>query len=49
MNALEKPFISLLWIGTIIVGIGFGVATWRRFGETKQSPETKKTKKKVLA
>ena len=32
VQAYEKPFISLLWLGVIIVGIGFGVSTVRRYG-----------------
>jgi len=31
MKAIEKPFINILWVGTFILMIGFGVATTRRF------------------
>lgn len=31
MKAIEKPFISLLWIGTILLGIGTMIAARRRF------------------
>ncbi|MGB0525563.1 MAG: cytochrome c biogenesis protein CcsA [Flammeovirgaceae bacterium] len=39
LNALEKPFINLLWIGTIVMGVGFGIATARRFREQKKSSD----------
>lgn len=32
LNAAEKPFISLLWIGLIIMSIGIGIATKKRLG-----------------
>ncbi len=31
LKAVEKPFINVLWIGTILMGIGFGMAVWRRW------------------
>ena len=33
MKALEKPLINLLWIGTLIVVLGFLIATVRRYRE----------------
>ncbi|UCS94258.1 cytochrome c biogenesis protein CcsA [Echinicola marina] len=33
MKALVKPHINVLWIGTIIMLIGFGVAIYRRYDE----------------
>ena len=33
LKALEKPFINLLWLGTFILVIGFGVAINRRYSE----------------
>ncbi len=33
MKALEKPLINLLWIGTLIVVLGFLIATIRRYRE----------------
>ncbi len=30
VNALEKPLINLLWIGTILMGVGFGISVYRR-------------------
>jgi len=35
LKAIEKPYINLLWIGTILVSIGFGVASYRRFQDIK--------------
>jgi cytochrome c-type biogenesis protein CcmF len=31
VNALEKPYIGLLWLGTILMGVGMGVALVRRW------------------
>lgn len=36
LSALEKPFINLLWIGTIVMGIGMGIAARRRFLEHRK-------------
>lgn len=33
LQAIEKPHINILWIGTIIMIIGFGIATRRRYVE----------------
>ncbi len=33
LEAVEKPFINILWSGTFLLLIGFGIATYRRFGE----------------
>ncbi|MFN8356998.1 MAG: cytochrome c biogenesis protein CcsA [Spirosomataceae bacterium] len=33
IKAIEKPFINLLWIGTVVMLIGMSIAMWRRFGE----------------
>lgn len=33
MEAVEKPGINLLWLGTFILVIGFGIAINRRYGE----------------
>ena len=35
LKAIEKPYINLLWIGTIILMIGFTLATIRRVKELK--------------
>jgi cytochrome c-type biogenesis protein CcmF len=37
IKALEKPFINVLWLGTGILMIGFGMATVRRFREFASS------------
>jgi len=36
MKAIVKPYINVLWIGTIIMLIGFSVAIFRRFDEFKK-------------
>ena len=36
VQAYEKPFISLLWIGTGLLGIGFAVSFRRRLGEARR-------------
>ncbi|GAB4406545.1 MAG: cytochrome c biogenesis protein CcsA [Microscillaceae bacterium] len=33
MKALEKPFINVLWMGTLVVMLGFGIAIYRRYTE----------------
>jgi cytochrome c-type biogenesis protein CcmF len=33
LKALEKPFINVLWIGTLVLMTGFGVSLFRRSGE----------------
>jgi cytochrome c-type biogenesis protein CcmF len=39
IKALEKPFINLLWIGTLVLLLGFGVAMTRRVREFKKMRE----------
>jgi len=36
LKALEKPFINVLWLGTILLVIGFSVAVYRRYDEFKK-------------
>jgi cytochrome c-type biogenesis protein CcmF len=36
LKALEKPMINLLWIGTLVMMGGFGIAVYRRFGEFRK-------------
>jgi cytochrome c-type biogenesis protein CcmF len=36
IKALEKPFINILWLGTGVLMIGFGIATVRRFKDFKE-------------
>ena len=33
LKALEKPFINLLWIGTLVLTLGFSMAIFRRYSE----------------
>lgn len=33
LRALEKPYINILWIGTVVVMVGFSIAMVRRFRE----------------
>lgn len=33
MKAIEKPMINLLWIGTLVLMFGFGMAIYRRYSE----------------
>ncbi len=33
MKAMVKPHINILWIGTVLIMIGFGVAIYRRYDE----------------
>ncbi|XOV92309.1 MAG: cytochrome c biogenesis protein CcsA [Bacteroidota bacterium] len=33
LEAVEKPFINILWLGTLIFTIGFGIAIYRRYTE----------------
>lgn len=35
IKALEKPFVNVLWIGTLVLMAGFGIAMVRRFREFK--------------
>jgi cytochrome c-type biogenesis protein CcmF len=39
LKALEKPFINVLWIGTMILMTGFTVAIIRRFREFNKMKE----------
>jgi cytochrome c-type biogenesis protein CcmF len=33
IKAMEKPFVNVLWIGTLVLMAGFGIALTRRFRE----------------
>jgi cytochrome c-type biogenesis protein CcmF len=35
LKAMEKPAINVLWIGTLVLMLGFGIAVYRRYGEFK--------------
>ncbi len=47
LNAMEKPFINLLWIGTLVMAIGFGIAVNRRYRDYQE--RDKKPSKKSAA
>ncbi len=36
VQAYEKPFLSVLWLGTIVLGLGFAVSFGRRLGESRR-------------
>ena len=36
VQAYEKPLLSLLWLGTIVLGVGFAVSFGRRLGESRR-------------
>ena len=50
LKAIEKPLINVLWIGTIVMLFGFGMAIYRRYGDIEKSGDRKEnsvsTKKK---
>ena len=46
MKALEKPYISLLWLGVIVMTLGILVAMWRRYAEAKKATVSKKSNSK---
>ncbi|HEX8298468.1 MAG TPA: cytochrome c biogenesis protein CcsA [Rubricoccaceae bacterium] len=37
VQAYEKPFLSMLWLGTIVLGLGFAVSFGRRLSESRQA------------
>jgi cytochrome c-type biogenesis protein CcmF len=39
IKALEKPFINVLWIGTLVLMVGFGIAMTRRIREFRKMKE----------
>jgi cytochrome c-type biogenesis protein CcmF len=39
IKAMEKPYINILWIGTLVLMIGFGIAMVRRFREFSKMKE----------
>ncbi|ARS37287.1 cytochrome c biogenesis protein CcsA [Pontibacter actiniarum] len=51
LKAMEKPFVNVLWIGTIVMSIGFVMAIIRRNDEGKKKPKAAapKEKRKVQA
>ena len=56
LKAIEKPLINVLWIGTILLMFGFGVATYRRYqdykkpaGKTASQPRPQKPRNKAVS
>ena len=39
LKAMEKPYINVLWIGTLVLMLGFGIAINRRYVEFKKMRE----------
>jgi cytochrome c-type biogenesis protein CcmF len=39
LKAIEKPLINILWVGTLLLMFGFGIATHRRYQEFKKQRE----------
>jgi len=48
IKAIEKPFINLLWIGTLMVCFGLLIAFRRRLSEQKDKSNKQKTQQKDL-
>ncbi|MBT9393542.1 cytochrome c biogenesis protein CcsA [Hymenobacter sp. NST-14] len=40
LKAVEKPFINLLWSGTLLMAVGFGMALYKRRRETEATAVT---------
>ncbi|MFD2512982.1 cytochrome c biogenesis protein CcsA [Pontibacter locisalis] len=45
LKAMEKPFVNILWIGTIVMSIGFVMAIVRRNQDGSKKPVSDKSKK----
>ena len=41
IQAIQKPWINLLWLGTFVLTFGFGMAMWRRIKENRAGKTTK--------
>ena len=39
LKAMEKPFINLLWSGTLLMALGFGLSLWQRGGKGARATE----------
>lgn len=37
INAMRKPWINLLWLGTLLMTLGFGIAAYRRYSDRKSA------------
>ncbi len=42
LKAIEKPLINVLWIGTLLMLTGFGIAIYRRYGDVTKPVAKKK-------
>ncbi|GAA4827166.1 cytochrome c biogenesis protein CcsA [Algivirga pacifica] len=49
LKAIEKPYIGFLWIGTIVMCIGFGIVTVRRYKEFNQQEEKTAKQKETIS
>jgi cytochrome c-type biogenesis protein CcmF len=48
LKAMEKPFINLLWSGTLLMGLGFGMAVYQRGRKPRPAaPAAKATRKQA--
>ena len=45
VKAIEMPFINVLWIGTLIMSLGFCIAIYRRFSDLKQDSKKPASRK----
>jgi cytochrome c-type biogenesis protein CcmF len=36
MKAIEMPMINVLWLGTLVLMVGFSMATYRRYKEFRR-------------
>jgi len=39
LKAMEKPHINILWTGTVLLTVGFGIAAYRRFKDGRRSTD----------
>jgi len=46
MKAIEFPFINILWTGTILMALGFGIAMYRRFSELGKTDKKEEVRDK---
>ncbi len=46
MKAIAFPYINILWIGTIFMALGFGIAMYRRFSELRKTGKKEKVQDK---
>jgi cytochrome c-type biogenesis protein CcmF len=46
LKAIEKPFINILWIGTLIMSLGFCIAIYRRFTDANMEDKKEQSQDK---